>query len=63
MLIKNISSCIEKEIFKEISNYCDNNELESYVIGGYVRDHLIGKTGSKDIDILIVGDLHLRRSV
>ena len=43
MLIKNISNCIEKEIFKEISNYCDNNELESYVIGGYVRDHLIGK--------------------
>ena len=56
MLIKNISNCIEKEIFKEISNYCDNNELESYVIGGYVRDHLIGKTGSKDIDILIVGN-------
>ena len=56
MLIKSISNCIEKEIFKEISNYCDNNELESYVIGGYVRDHLIGKTGSKDIDILIVGN-------
>ncbi|MGB0633812.1 MAG: CCA tRNA nucleotidyltransferase [Flavobacteriaceae bacterium] len=56
MLIKNISNCIEKEIFKEISNYCDNNELESYVIGGYVRDHLIGKTDSKDIDILIVGN-------
>ena len=56
MLVKNISNCIEKEIFKEISNYCDNNELESYVIGGYVRDHLIGKTGSKDIDILIVGN-------
>ncbi len=56
MLIKNISNCIEKEIFKEISNYCDNNELECYVIGGYVRDHLIGKTGSKDIDILIVGN-------
>ena len=30
--------------------------MESYVIGGYVRDHLIGKTGSKDIDILIVGN-------
>ena len=56
MLIKSISNCIEREIFKEISNYCDNNELESYVIGGYVRDHLIGKTGSKDIDILIVGN-------
>ena len=56
MLVKNISNCIEKEIFKEISNYCDKNELESYVIGGYVRDHLIGKTGSKDIDILIVGN-------
>ena len=56
MLIKNISSCIEKEIFKEISNYCDQNSLESYVIGGYVRDHLIGKTDTKDIDILIVGN-------
>ncbi|RCL67282.1 MAG: HD domain-containing protein [Cryomorphaceae bacterium] len=56
MLIKNISSCIEKEIFKEISNYCDDNSLECYVIGGYVRDHLIGKTDSKDIDILIVGN-------
>ena len=56
MLIKNISSCIEKEIFKEISNYCDQNSLESYVIGGYVRDHLIGKTDTKDIDVLIVGN-------
>ena len=56
MLIKNISSCIEKEIFKEISNYCDDNSLECYVIGGYVRDHLIGRTDSKDIDILIVGN-------
>ena len=56
MLIKNISSCIEKEIFKEILNYCDDNSLECYVIGGYVRDHLIGRTDSKDIDILIVGN-------
>jgi len=56
MLIKNISSCIEKEIFKEISNYCDDNSLECYVIGGYVRDYLIGRTDSKDIDILIVGN-------
>ena len=56
MLIKNISSCIEKEIFKEISNYCDDNSLECYVIGGYVRDHLIGRTDSKAIDILIVGN-------
>jgi len=56
MLIKNISSCIEKEIFQEISNYCDDNSLECYVIGGYVRDYLIGRTDSKDIDILIVGN-------
>ena len=36
--------------------YGDSLVVFQDVIGGYVRDHLIGKTNSKGIDILIVGN-------
>ena len=46
---------IKNSIFHEISNYCSANNIESFVVGGYVRDFLL-KRPSKDIDILIIGD-------
>ena len=46
---------INSPIFSEISNYCSNNKIESYVVGGFVRDFIL-KRECKDIDILIIGD-------
>ena len=46
---------IKNSIFHEISNYCSANNIESFVVGGFVRDFFI-KRPSKDIDILIIGD-------
>ena len=46
---------IKSPIFNEISNYCSNNNIESYVIGGFVRDFFLNRD-CKDVDILIIGD-------
>ena len=46
---------IRNSIFHEISNYCSANNIESFVVGGFVRDFLLQRP-SKDIDILIIGD-------
>ena len=40
--------------FQLISRVADNNKLECYVIGGYVRDIFLNRP-SKDIDIVVVG--------
>ncbi len=45
---------LKNSIFKHISKVADAHNLETYVIGGYVRDlHL--KRPSKDIDIVTIG--------
>ncbi len=41
-------------ILKQISQIASEASLESYVIGGYVRDLILGRN-SKDIDIVCVG--------
>ena len=46
---------INSPIFSEISNYCSNNNIECYVVGGFVRDFFLNRE-SKDVDILIIGD-------
>ena len=45
---------LSSKIFKAISAAADENNLETYVIGGYVRD-LFLKRPSKDIDVVVVG--------
>ena len=55
MLKRNFKENIESEIFHAISNCCDKTKTECYVIGGFVRDIIIGKRLVKDIDILVVG--------
>ena len=32
---------IRNSIFHEISNYCSANNIESFVVGGFVRDFLL----------------------
>ena len=39
-------------LLKEVVSALD---LEAYIIGGFVRDHLLGRTKKKDIDIVALG--------
>lgn len=48
-------SALENPIFRTISKAASNLNLESYVIGGYVRDYLLNRGDAKDIDIVAVG--------
>ncbi len=46
---------ISLKIFKIISNASNQLGFESYVIGGYVRDHILKRGDAKDIDIVCLG--------
>ena len=49
--------CTEKELFilKKIAHAADELGVETYLIGGFVRDKIIGRK-TKDADIVCVGD-------
>ena len=51
----NLQQAIKPPVFEKISSYCKENNIECYVVGGYVRDFLL-KRKSKDIDILVLGN-------
>jgi poly(A) polymerase len=54
---------LQHKIFKIIKGIIANDSLPTYVIGGYVRDSLMGRQ-SKDIDIVVVGSgIELARKV
>ena len=44
----------EREIFSLMGSCADELNYDSYVVGGYVRDRLLGLT-SQDIDVVAVG--------
>lgn len=50
----NFKDKLTSPIFSEISKAADKLGVECYVIGGYVRDLIIGRE-SKDIDVVCVG--------
>lgn len=50
-----LSKLIELDFFKELSKVSIENNIECYVVGGFVRDYFL-KRKSKDIDIVVVGD-------
>ncbi|MBI9065939.1 MAG: HD domain-containing protein [Salinivirgaceae bacterium] len=50
-------------VFKKIAEVCGENNLEAYVIGGFVRDLFLNRP-SKDIDIVTIGSgIDLAKSV
>lgn len=51
----NYSEYLTHPVFKVASQVVTENQLEAYVIGGFVRD-LILERPSKDIDIVVVGN-------
>jgi poly(A) polymerase len=51
----NYATHLKHPVFKVVSQYILEHNLEAYVVGGFVRDLLLDKP-SKDIDIVVVGD-------
>lgn len=47
----------DDRIFEIVARVADREQVDVYVIGGYVRDHLMGRVHpNKDIDIVVLGD-------
>ncbi len=46
---------VSHKVFKVIAEASDELGLETYVVGGYVRDSLLKREGSKDLDFVTVG--------
>ncbi len=58
-----MKNCLSNRVFRLISDIVAEKGQEAYVIGGYVRDALLGRP-SKDIDIVTVGNgIELAREV
>lgn len=51
----NYSSALSWPIFELISSVADEMNIETYVIGGFVRDFFLKRDFKKDIDIVAVG--------
>ncbi len=51
----NYKSALQNPIFEVITKASEELNVESYVIGGFVRDYLLGRDFKKDIDIVAIG--------
>jgi len=51
----NFSKYLTHPIFNIISNIADNESLQTFVVGGFVRDLFLQRP-SKDIDVVVVGN-------
>lgn len=52
----NHSNALQHEIFSYITKAADALEVDTYVIGGFVRDYFLNRQNKMDIDIVCVGD-------
>ncbi|WP_276374757.1 HD domain-containing protein [Chryseolinea sp. H1M3-3] len=50
----NLASSLQHDVLKKIGRVADALQLETYVVGGYVRDLILNRP-SKDIDFVCVG--------
>jgi len=55
MQVNNYKEALVHPIFKVISQAASSLGVESYVIGGFVRDYLLQRGEAKDIDIVAIG--------
>ncbi|MEG3660001.1 HD domain-containing protein [Arenibacter palladensis] len=55
MTNRNHEEALKNPIFSTISDAAKELSLDSYVIGGFVRDYLLQKGTPKDIDIVAIG--------
>ncbi len=52
----NYKQALQHPIFKIISESAKELNLDSYVIGGFVRDFILKRGSAKDIDVVAIGD-------
>ncbi|WP_298497274.1 HD domain-containing protein [uncultured Algibacter sp.] len=52
----NYKEALKNPVFKIISKSAQELQLESFVIGGFVRDFLLKRGNAKDIDVVAIGD-------
>lgn len=52
----NYKQALQHNIFKVISQSAKELNLDSYVIGGFVRDFILQRGSAKDIDVVAIGD-------
>lgn len=55
MLNKDFNSVLKKEVFQVLIDCAKSLNIEAYLVGGFVRDHLLSRGKAKDIDIVAVG--------
>jgi len=56
MLKTDFKEILSSQLFKTVSETADELGLEIYVIGGFVRDHLLDrKRKNADIDFVVIG--------
>jgi len=53
--VENYKGALTHNIFRVITRASEKLQLESYVIGGFVRDYILQRGEAKDIDIVTVG--------
>ena len=51
----NHKQALQHKIFDTIAQSADQLNMDAYVIGGFVRDHLLNRGNAKDIDIVAIG--------
>lgn len=51
----NLKSALKNPVFGIVAKAARQTNLETYVIGGFVRDYLLERDNAKDIDIVAVG--------
>ena len=55
MLNKDFHTVLKKEVFRALIRCGENLTIENYLVGGFVRDHLLGNGKAKDIDVVAIG--------
>jgi len=53
--MKNLKSFLDKDIFRVVAAAAKEMGADAYVIGGFVRDKIMGRDTGGDIDIVVVG--------
>ncbi|MBT8273654.1 MAG: CCA tRNA nucleotidyltransferase [Bacteroidia bacterium] len=51
----NYKEALQKNIFKTISDSAASLNVDAFVIGGFVRDHILDRGTHKDIDVVAIG--------
>ena len=50
-----LENALDHPIFRTVAQAAQMLNLETYVIGGFVRDYLLKRSSAKDLDFVTVG--------